>query len=483
MIYDEKLLWEKQEDESLGYTFAKSTIEDFFVDDSLIRGEINLPGFSEAEISRHFTRLSTWNYSIDTGIYPLGSCTMKYNPKSNEKFAALPGLANIHPLQNSDLCQGSLEILYNMSNYLKEITGMDDVTLQPAAGAHGELTGMLMFNKYHKDNRNLGQKRNIILIPDSAHGTNPASATLCGFKTKTVKSNFKGIITPEAIIEVMDESVAGLMITNPNTLGLFETNIKEICDIIHKGGGLVYADGANMNAIMGIVQMGRAGVDAMHLNLHKTFSTPHGGGGPGAGPVCVSSKLSKYLPNNRVVKDGDNYKFEDKRADSIGSVHGFYGNFSVVLKAYSYILSHGAEGLKEVSQQAVLNANYIKSQLKDYYHIPYTGDAMHEVLFTDKIQQEYGVTTLDIAKRLIENGIHPPTIYFPLVVTGAMLIEPTESESLESLDYFIDVMINIAKEAKDNPEILHNAPQNMKRERVDETLAARKPILTGDLLE
>ncbi|MGL1891699.1 MAG: aminomethyl-transferring glycine dehydrogenase subunit GcvPB [Spirochaetaceae bacterium] len=479
MIYDEPLLWEKSDGLGLGFSMPTPVENSTLPDSKYLRGNINLPGFSEPEVSRHFTRLSTWNYGLDTDIYPLGSCTMKYNPKIHEKLASISGFTKNHPLQSDETSQGSLEILYKTGEYLKEITGMDDVTLQPAAGAHGELVAMLMFKKYHESR---GENRDTILIPDSAHGTNPASASLCGFKVKVIPSNKDGILTPNAVKNLMDETVAGIMITNPNTLGIFEIHIKEIAEIIHAGGGLVYADGANLNAIMGIVKMGDTGVDAMHLNLHKTFSTPHGGGGPGAGPVCVKKHLSEYLPLPRVIYKNNKYSLEYNYKNSIGKVHGFYGNFSVILKAYCYILSMGATGLKNTSLYAVLNANYIRASIKDFYHLPYESASMHEVLFTDLKQVDSGVNTLDIAKRLIENGIHPPTIYFPLVVSGAMLMEPTETESLTSLDNFIKILINTASEAKTDPKKLHNAPTNCKRNRVNETLAARNPILKGEVL-
>ncbi len=481
MIYDEPLLWEKGEGKVIGFSLPEPQIKDYPVESTLLRDEIRLPGFSEPDVSRHFTRLSTWNYGVDTDIYPLGSCTMKYNPKINEKLASFSGFTKSHPLQNSSYSQGVLEILYRTGQFLKEISGMDDVSLQPAAGAHAELTAMLMINRYHKERGD--NSRKTVLIPDSAHGTNPASAVLCGFKTKIVESDDNGIIRSEAVKALMDDSVAALMITNPNTLGLFETNIKEICDIVHKSGGLVYADGANMNALMGIVKLGDTGVDAVHINLHKTFSTPHGGGGPGAGPLCVKKCLSPFLPVPRVCKENDRYRLDSSFHESIGKVHSFYGNFSIILRACSYILSMGPSGLKEVSRNAVLNANYIKARLKDYYHIPYDNDTMHEVLLTDKFQHKYGVSTLDIAKRLIDYGIHPPTIYFPLVVSGAILIEPTETESLSSLDNFVEIMIKISEEAESSAEELHSSPLKTKRKRVDETLAARKPILRGNILD
>lgn len=478
MIYNEPPIWELGSGKSIGLSINNSEIDDYPVNNELFRKEISLPGFSEPEIVRHFTRLSTWNYGVDTGIYPLGSCTMKYNPKINEREANLKGLRDIHPLIGNNFSQGALEILFKTEELLKEITGMDFVTLQPAAGAHGELTSMLLFNKYYKSKC---ENRDTILIPDSAHGTNPASASLCGYKTRVIKSNNMGIIDPKSVAEVMDYSVAGLMITNPNTLGLFETEIKEICDIVHKKGGLVYLDGANLNALMGVVNIGKTGVDAMHINLHKTFSTPHGGGGPGSGPVCVNKKLSKFLPSPKVFKNGEYYSLKQADESSVGRVHSFYGHFSVVVKALSYILTMGSEGLRRVSELAVLNANYLRCKLEEYFHIPYDSPTMHEVLFTDKFQSVNGVTTMDIAKAIIDSGCHPPTIYFPLIVKGAMLTEPTESESLYSLDNFINSMIVISKKIDEDPNVVKNSPYNVKRYRVDETLAARNPILKGKI--
>lgn len=478
MNYKEDLLWEKGGG-TIGFSIPDTGIKEFHIDNEKKRDNINLPCFSEPEIVRHFTRLSTKNYGVDTGFYPLGSCTMKYNPKINEIVAGLKGFTGSHPLQGDEYSQGILEIIFRTGEFLKEITGMDDVTLQPAAGAHGELTSMLMFKKFHENSK---VKRDVILIPDSAHGTNPASAVLCGFKTRTIKSSNEGIIEPETVSEAMDNSVAGLMITNPNTLGLFESNIKEICRIVHKSGGLVYVDGANLNAVMGIIKMGDSGVDAMHLNLHKTFSTPHGGGGPGSGAVCVSNKLSPYLPIPGIIKNPEGYKLSNNSPLSIGRVHGFYGHTSVIIKACSYILSMGPDNLKKVSEYAVLNANYIRAKLKDYYHLPYTKDSMHEVLFTDKNQKEDSVMTIDIAKRLIDFGFHPSTIYFPLIVSGAMLIEPTETESLSSLNNFINAMINIADECRSDKEKLLESPINTECRRVDETSAARHPVLRGDIV-
>jgi glycine dehydrogenase subunit 2 len=365
--------------------------------------------------------------------------------------------------------------MFDLERYLGEITGLPAVTLQPSAGSQGELTGMLIFHAFH---RSKGHPRSKVLIPDTAHGTNPASAALCGFRSVPVKSNKQGILSPEAVSELMDEDTAGLMITNPNTLGLFEENIKKIADIVHGKGGLLYGDGANMNALMGMVDMGETGVDVLHLNLHKTFSTPHGGGGPGSGPVCVTRDLERFLPVPRVIKNGEGYKLCEDYPESVGRVHAFYGNFGVQIKAYSYILSMGRE-LKKASQCAVLNANYIKEGLKGFFHLPYDRPCMHECVFTAAFQEKHKVATLDIAKRLMDYGFHPPTVYFPLVVNGAIMIEPTESESRETIDQFIEAMKTIAKEAEENPELLHGSPSKPKLQRLDETLAARNPCLGG----
>lgn len=473
---NEPLLWEKGRKGREGYSMPDQDVEMAPIDQELVGDGPDFPDFSEVDVVRHYTRLSQWNFGVDTGMYPLGSCTMKYNPKINDKFASFAGFTRAHPLLPVELSQGALQLMYDLESYLCEITGMDAVSLQPAAGAHGELAGMLIIQAYHKSR---GQKRTKILIPDTAHGTNPASAALCGFQSIMVKSNDKGILSCQAVADLMDEDTAGIMITNPNTLGLFEENILEIAEIIHGKGGLVYADGANMNAVMGIVKMGKIGVDVMHLNLHKTFSTPHGGGGPGAGPVCVKKELEKFLPIPRVRKTDDTYTFVEDIPESIGKLHAFYGNFGILVRAYCYILSMGPQGLKRVSQYAVLNANYVKAKLKDHFHIPYDRPCMHECVFTDKRQEKHHVTTLDMAKRMIDYGIHPPTIYFPLVVHGAMMIEPPETESKEEIDRLIDILITIAKEAVDSPDIIKASPQFARMKRLDEVTAARKPILTG----
>jgi glycine cleavage system P protein (glycine dehydrogenase) subunit 2 len=473
---NEPLLWEKGVRGRIGFSLPEDDVDPFPLDQDLIGPGPDFPDLSEVDIVRHYTRLSQWNFGVDTGMYPLGSCTMKYNPKTNERQASLSGFANAHPLLPTESAQGILKIMYDLERYLEEITGMDAVTLQPAAGAQGELCGMLIFNAFHKSN---GERRTKIIIPDTAHGTNPASAALCGMTPVPVQSNDKGVLSPEQITCVMDEDTAGLMITNPNTLGLFEEDIRGIADIVHAKGGIVYGDGANMNAVMGIVDMGRMGIDVLHLNLHKTFSTPHGGGGPGSGPVCVRKHIEPFLPVPRVIKADNIYKLVDNFPETIGRLHAFYGNMGVMIKAYSYILSMGSENLKKASQLAVLNANYIKEKLKNTYHLAYDRPCMHECVFSDKFQQSNKISTLDIAKRLIDYGYHPPTIYFPLIVNGAIMIEPTETESKEDIDRFIDAMKSIAEEAKTNPDQLRNAPITSKVNRLDETHAARKPCLTG----
>ncbi len=476
LIFNEPLLWEKGKKGRSGMSLPVSDVDSFPLDKSIEGGGPDFPDLSELDVVRHYVRLSQWNFGVDTGMYPLGSCTMKYNPKLNEKLAAHPGLAGAHPLLPASLSQGMLRLMFNLERLLAEITGMDAVSLQPAAGAHGELTGMLIINAFHKSN---GTFRSKIIVPDTAHGTNPASAALCGYQPVPVRSNERGVLSPEAVAEVMDEETAGIMITNPNTLGLFEENIIEIARIVHAKGGLVYGDGANMNAVMGIVRMGDIGVDVQHLNLHKTFSTPHGGGGPGSGPVCVKKHLEKFLPVPRVTEGGGKYSLSYENPDSIGRIHSFYGNFGVMIRAYAYILSMGAENLKKASQLAVLNANYIRARLKDVFHLPYDRPCMHECVFSDKLQRQHKITTLEIAKRLIDYGFHPPTVYFPLVVSGAIMVEPTETESKEEIDLFIEVCKTIAGEAESGLEALRTAPDRSKVRRLDETGAARHPCLTG----
>jgi glycine dehydrogenase subunit 2 len=478
LILNEKMLWERGKKGRSGFSLPKRDVKECLLDPELTGpgSGPDLPDLSEIDVIRHFTRLSTWNFGIDTGLYPLGSCTMKYNPKTNERQAALTGLAGSHPLLPSDFSQGALELMFKLEQFLTEITGLDAATLQPGAGAHGELAGMLMIHAWHKAK---GSSRSKIIIPDTAHGTNPASAALCGFTPVHILSNEKGILSSEDVAAVMDDDTAGIMVTNPNTLGLFEENIVQITELVHAKGGLVYCDGANLNAVMGIVDMKRIGIDIMHLNLHKTFSTPHGGGGPGSGPVCVTKMLEPFLPVPRVIKKDGKYILSEEFPNSIGRLLAFHGHFSVLVKAYSYILSMGAEGLKKASSLAVLNANYIKEKLKDLFHLPFDRPCMHEVVFSDHKQEHNKVSTLDIAKRLMDFGFHPPTIYFPLVVKGAIMIEPTETESKDDIDSFIAAMRTIAHEADNDPEILRQAPSKCKVKRMDETTAARKPQLCG----
>jgi len=444
----------------------------------LLRQELDLPEVSEVELVRYFTFLSKLNYGVDTGFYPLGSCTMKYNPKWHEDIAKLPGLTSIHPYQSIDSVQGALQLMFELQEYLAEITGMNVTSLAPMAGAQGELASILMVRAYHQARGD--EVRRKILVPDSAHGTNPATAAMCGFGVNTVPSNGEGNLDLKKLEAMMNEGVAALTLTMPTTLGLFDPEIAEISRLVHERGGLLCGDGANLNSLLGKVKFGDLGFDCVQLNLHKTFSTPHGGGGPGSGPVCVKSNLADFLPSPLVIKNDKDYTFTSP-AKSIGSLGASYGNFGVMVKAYAYIRSLGAEGLKEVSENAVTNANYLKEKLKAYYHLPYDRTCMHEVVFSGKQQKAKGVSTLDIAKRLIDYGFHPPTIYFPLVVEEALMIEPTETESKKTLDAFIEAMREIAKEADENPEILHTAPHNTPVRRLDEVSAARKPNLRWEL--
>ena len=476
LILNEPLLWEKGRKGRCGFSLPRRDVESFPLPPELTGEGPDFPDLSEVDVVRHYTRLSQWNFGVDTGMYPLGSCTMKYSPKSNERQASLPGFSGAHPLLPASLSQGVLRLMFELEQYLAEITGMDATTLQPAAGAHGELTGMLLIHAFHNSK---GVSRSKIIVPDTAHGTNPASAALCGYRPVPVRSNEQGILPVEAIAQVMDEETAGIMVTNPNTLGLFEENIQEIAEIVHAKGGLVYCDGANMNAVMGIVQMGKIGVDIMHLNLHKTFSTPHGGGGPGSGPVCVKKHLEPFLPVPRVVVENGKYALSENYPQSVGKLQAFHGNVGVIIKAYCYIRSMGPKNLKKASQLAVLNANYIKEMLKGTLDLPYDRPCMHECVFSDKHQRPVKVMTLDMAKRLMDYGFHPPTVYFPLVVEGAIMIEPTETESKEDLDQFIEAFKAIANEAKENADLLHEAPKNCKVRRLDEVTAARKPCLAG----
>lgn len=475
-----KLIFEISREGRRAYTLPECDVPE--VDAAIMFGEKNLrgdaaelPEVSEVDAVRHFTLLSNKNYGVDTGFYPLGSCTMKYNPKINEDMAALPKLNGLHPYQPAEITQGALELMYGLSEMLSEITGMEKVTLQPAAGAHGELTGLMIIKAYHENRGDL--KRTKIIVPDSAHGTNPASASVAGFSIVEIKSDEKGAVDIESLKAVLNDEIAGLMLTNPSTLGLFEKNIKEIARLVHEAGGLLYYDGANTNAIMGKTRPGDMGFDVVHLNLHKTFSTPHGGGGPGSGPVGVKKNLVEFLPVPVVEKQEENYVLNFDKPLSIGKVKGFYGNFGVLVRAYTYILSMGADGLQRASEMAVLNANYMKDKLKKHYYLPIDEVCKHEFVLGGLGQGLQEVSTLDIAKRLLDYGYHPPTIYFPLIVDSAIMIEPTETESKETLDGFIDAMIKISKEASVDPELVKSAPHNTIVRRLDEVKAARNPVL------
>jgi glycine dehydrogenase subunit 2 len=442
-------------------------------DDTLL-----LPELSEVEVVRHFTRLSTWNAAVDIGLYPLGSCTMKYNPRINEAMARLPGFAGAHPLQPAALCQGFLQLVHELERHLAEISGMDRISLQPAAGAQGELAGIMMIRAYHEQR---GERRDKVLVPDSAHGTNPASAALNRYQVVTIESGEDGILHPEDVERAMGPDVAGLMLTNPNTLGLFEEHVARICEIVHAQGGLVYGDGANLNALLGIARPGDLGIDVMHFNLHKTFSTPHGGGGPGSGPVGVKNVLAPYLPVPVVRRleqsEGGGYGLDYEFPHSIGRLHGNFGNVGMFVRAYAYLRSLGPEGLRRCAEMAVLNANYLLARLREVYHVPYDRPAMHECVLSDRRLEGTGISTMDVAKRLIDYGYHPPTIYFPLIVHGAIMIEPTESESQEGLDRFVEALLSIEREAREDPQVVKSAPHRTRHSRLDETRAARRPVL------
>jgi glycine dehydrogenase subunit 2 len=472
----EKLIFELSKPGRKAYMLPANDVEDVAVD-SLIPGEflndseLDLPELYEVDIIRHYTNLSNKNYGLDTGFYPLGSCTMKYNPKINEDTARYDGFANLHPLQPADCIQGSLQLLHELELSLSEIAGMDRTTLQPAAGAHGELTGVMIIKAYHEKRGEA--HRNKIIVPDSAHGTNPATAGMAGYKIVEIKSTKDGLVDLDALRAAVGDDTAGLMLTNPNTLGIFDKGIKEIAEIVHEAGGLLYYDGANANAILGYARPGDMGFDVVHFNLHKTFSTPHGGGGPGAGPVGVKKELVPFLPVPMVEKKDDKYFLDYDYPDSIGKVKDFYGHFGILVRAYTYILTMGSDGLKKASEMAVLNANYLCSQLKDYYHLPIDTIYKHEFVLGGLKDTLSEVTTLDIAKRLLDLGYHPPTIYFPLIINEALMIEPTETESKETLDEFIQAMIQIAKEAESDPAILKSAPNRTKVRRPNEVKAAR----------
>ncbi len=474
----EPLIFELSSPGRIAYSLPALDVPDRPVDSLLPPSALRtrppeLPEVSEVDVVRHFTRLSQIQHGVDIGFYPLGSCTMKYNPKVNEDAAALPGFAGVHPYFPEEVVQGALELLYHMEKYLCEIGGVSRVSLQPAAGAHGELTGLLMFRAYHEDR---GEHRTKVLIPDSAHGTNPASAVVCGYETVEVPSDSRGGVDLDALRRLMAPDVAGLMLTNPNTLGLFDENMHAIAEIVHEAGGLLYYDGANANAIMGVARPGDTGFDVVHFNLHKTFSTPHGGGGPGSGPVGATRELEPYLPVPLVDFDGRRYRLVYDRPKSIGRVKSFYGNFLVVVKAYAYIRSMGPDGLRQVSEDAVLAANYLMRKLAEHFHLPYDRHCKHEFVVSGVWQKErHGVRTLDMAKRLLDYGFHAPTVYFPLIVPECFMVEPTETESRETLDAFARVMAHIAEEARQQPDLVKAAPHTTPVKRLDEALAARKP--------
>ncbi|MFB5195494.1 aminomethyl-transferring glycine dehydrogenase subunit GcvPB [Neobacillus sp. KR4-4] len=477
---DQALIFELSTPGRIGYSLPEMDVPELDLNGLLPDGYIRteepeLPEVSELDIMRHYTALSKRNHGVDSGFYPLGSCTMKYNPKINENVARFNGFAHVHPLQDESSVQGALELLYDLQEHLIEITGMDEVTLQPAAGAHGEWTGLMMIRAYHEANGDM--KRTKVIVPDSAHGTNPASATIAGLETITVKSNEHGLVDLEDLRRVVGEDTAALMLTNPNTLGLFEENILELAEIVHEAGGKLYYDGANLNAVLSKARPGDMGFDVVHLNLHKTFTGPHGGGGPGSGPVGVKADLIPFLPKPIITKQGDEFVLDYDRPLSIGRVKPYYGNFGINVRAYTYIRSMGPDGLKAVTEYAVLNANYMMRRLAEYYDLPFDRHCKHEFVLSGRRQKKLGVRTLDIAKRLLDFGYHPPTIYFPLNVEECIMIEPTETESKETLDSFIDIMIQIGKEAEENPEIVQEAPHTTVVGRMDETKAARKPVL------
>ncbi len=476
----EKLIFELSKPGRKAYNLPALDVEDndiknFIPEEFLSDSELNFPELSEVDVIRHYTNLSNKNYGVDTGFYPLGSCTMKYNPKINEDAARYDGFSNLHPYQSECCTQGALQLMYELDKSLAEIAGMDKMSLQPAAGAHGELTGIMVIKAYHEKNGDT--KRDKIIVPDSAHGTNPATAAMAGYKIVEVKSTKDGLVDLEALKAVVGDDTAGLMLTNPNTLGLFDKHIKEIAKIVHDAGGQLYYDGANANAILGHARPGDMGFDVVHFNLHKTFSTPHGGGGPGSGPIGVKKHLEEFLPVPVVQKDGDRYYLDYNVPYTIGKVKDFFGHFGILVRAYTYILTMGSDGLKKASEIAVLNANYMANKLKEHYYLPIDTLFKHEFVLGGLKDTLSEVTTLDIAKRLLDKGYHPPTVYFPLIINQAIMIEPTETESKETLDEFIDAMIEISKEASENPQMLKDAPLSTVVSRPDETKAARNPVL------
>ncbi|MDE5773221.1 MAG: aminomethyl-transferring glycine dehydrogenase subunit GcvPB [Muribaculaceae bacterium] len=480
MKYYDKIIFELSRPGRKGYELPADTYGNDALShlpaDLMRKGQPELPEVSELDVVRHYTNLSTKNFGVDTGFYPLGSCTMKYNPKINEEVAALPQFTQIHPLQDVKSAQGALELYYNLQKALANIAGLYEFTLNPYAGAHGELTGLMIMRQYHISNGDT--KRTKIIVPDSAHGTNPASAMVAGLEVVEVKSKPNGSIDVEDLKPLLDDTVAGIMMTNPNTLGMFETEIMEIAKLVHEAGGLLYYDGANLNPLLGKVRPGDMGFDIMHINLHKTFSTPHGGGGPGSGPVGVTEKLARFLPNPRVKKLDDGTFIIETGEDSLGSISTFLGNFGVMMRAYAYILTLGKENIRNVGPLATLNANYIKESLKDDYLLPIEGVCKHEFVFDGLKDKSTGVTTLNVAKRLLDYGFHAPTIYFPLLFHESMMIEPTETESLETLDEFIEVMHKVAREARETPDLVKDAPVTTIVRKLDETTAAKNPILT-----
>ena len=484
-MFEEKTIFERSVKGRKGYSLNTREIDHKKVEDYLPENlrrakNLNLPEVTEFDVVQHFTRLSQQNFAIDTNFYPLGSCTMKYNPRINEEVANLSGFVNVHPLQYQYTAQGSIRLMYELGVLLNAITGMDAVSLQPCAGAQGELTGILMMRAYHEAK---GNPRSKVIIPDSAHGTNPSSAQMAGYQVVTVKTDKDGIMNPQAVAEVMDEEVACLMMTNPSTLGVFEKNVKEICDIVHEKGGLVYCDGANFNAIMGQTSIKDLGFDCMHINLHKTFTTPHGGGGPGSGPVVVRECLEPFLPKPVIVQNENKFEFDFNRPQSIGRVRAFYGNFGMFVRAYTYIRELGGKGIQDVSAMAVLNANYVRAKLQEKFSLAYQADTMHEVVFSDKFLKEHKVKTLDFAKRILDYGMHAPTVYFPIMVSGALMIEPTETTNKDTLDEFCEIMLKILDEAKDNPDLLKQAPHHMFRKRLDEVKALKQPKLKASFSE
>ena len=478
MSLDEPTLFERGSSGRRGYTLPPLDERERGGDTlapELCRDDLeDLPELSEMEVLRHFLRLSQWNFSAATNFYPLGSCTMKYNPVLNERVARLPGFAALHPLTPVAAAQGALALMVELEGMLAEVSGMDAVSLQPAAGAHGELAGMKMIRAYHVSH---GAPRKKVLIPQSAHGTNPASSALCGYQVVPVASNEHGMIDPAAVARLVDAETAAIMVTNPNTLGLFEKDIVRVAAAIHEKGGLVYLDGANMNALLGVAKPGHMGADVLQFNLHKTFSTPHGGGGPGAGPVAVKAVLADYLPVPRVVRGERGYELRSDLSKSIGRIRAFYGNFGMLVRAYAYMISLGGDGMRQATRMAILNANYVRKGLEDILDIAYDEPCLHECVFSDSKLERLGVKTLDLAKRLLDYGFYAPTIYFPLIVSGAIMIEPTESENRETLDEFIHAVRTIVGEARENPELVKNAPHRTRVSRLDEVRAARQPRL------